>query len=386
MKKTKKFFKIFASIFLGVVVLIAIASTINNRIGNCEVKGEIKGLGTRLALVSAGDNSYTQTSFKLIFVINDKFEFNTKLDKAGKGQMLTWNMFFKRASGNKPLGMRSKRISFNLSPDETITITGVLKKYSVDYHIKGNVISEQSSMFREKTLHILEKETQTYIVLDSLEYCGVDKNLISSQSKLHFKTRDDYNNQRLKYIVQNPKHELSAIFLAMQDKDTLIKYMPFLDKDLLTSNYYGKKAKKRFLIYKQIESGKLAPNIVQSNKFNLIDLRGKFVVLDFWGTWCGPCVRGFPKMREYYKKYKSKVEFVGIACDDKKSVWKKFIKEEGLEWTQLLNDAKNNDLASKYNIRNFPTKVLIDREGKIIEIFKGEKKAFYDRLDEIMNH
>lgn len=384
MKKIKKFLKIFFSIILGIVILITIVSTINNRIGNCSIEGEIKGLGTRLALVNIGDYSHSQNSFKLILVINNKFGFKTQLNKPGSGRMMTWNMLFKRASGNKPLGMRSKRIDFNLSPNQTITITGALKKYSVDYQIRGNVKSEQYSMFLQKNSHILEKETQLAIILDSLKYNGADKNLIDSLGSIFNKTREKYNNQRLKYIVDHPTHELSAGFLAMQNKDTLIKYLPILDKNLLLSNYHGKKAKKRVLIYNQTESGQLAPNIVQANKFNLADLKGKYVVLDFWGTWCAPCVKGFPKMREYYKKYNSKVEFVGIACNDKKSVWEKFIKEEGLEWTQLLNDVENNDLASKYNIRDFPTKVIIDKESRIVEIFKGETSAFYEKLDELL--
>lgn len=384
MKKIKKFLKIFFSIILGIVILITIVSTINNRIGNCSIEGEIKGLGTRLALVNIGDYSHSQNSFKLILVINNKFDFKTKLNKPGNGRMITWNMLFKRASGNKPLGTRSKRIDFNLSPNQTIAITGSLKKYSVDYQIKGNIKSEQYSMFLQKTLHILEKETQLNIILDSLRYNGADKNLIDSLGSIFDKTREKFNNQRLKYIVQYPTHELSAGFLAMQNKDTLTKYLPILDENLLLSNYHGIKAKKRVLTYNQTESGKLAPNIIQANKFNLADLKGKYVVLDFWGTWCAPCVKGFPKMREYYKKYNSKVEFVGIACNDKKSIWEKFIKEEGLEWTQLLNDVENNDLVSKYNIRNFPTKVIVDKEGRIVEIYKGETNAFYEKLDELL--
>ena len=146
MGRVKKIVKMFLIVSASIVVLVVMASTINNRIGNCSIEGEIKGLGTRLALVTGGNNARGELFFKLILVINGKFSFNVKLDKSGGGRLITRNMLFQRASG-KLLWMRSKIIQFDIEPDESILINGSIDKYSVDYLITGNKVSEQRSKF-----------------------------------------------------------------------------------------------------------------------------------------------------------------------------------------------------------------------------------------------
>lgn len=382
MKRIKKILKVLLIILVSLVLLVAIASTINNRIGNCAIKGKIEGLGTRLALVSGGDYSHSNNYIKIIMVVNNSFSFKVKLNEAGGGRLISWNMLFKRQSG-KPLYMRSKLIAFDLSPNDAITIKGSLKDYSVNYSITGNEVSSESSKFRSNNLHILEKETQLELIIDSLRFSNSNDALIDSLEKEFDNTRLEYGNKRLEYVLQNPNQELSAFFLGWQQQDTLIKYFPTLGKDVLLS-YKGKELQERVSVYKQTEEGKLAPNIVDANSFVLSDLKGKYVVLDFWGTWCGACIKGFPKMRTYYTKYSSKVEFVGIACNDKKSTWEKYIKKEGLPWTQLLNNPEINDFTKQYNIDTYPTKIIIDKEGKIVKIFKGERNDFYEKLDELL--
>ena len=381
MRQVKKIAKMFLKSFASIIVLIVIASIINNRIGNCTIQGEIEGLGTRLALVNGGNNSRGEIFFKLIFVVNGKFSFNVKLDKPGEGRIITRNMLFQRASG-KPLWMRSKIIQFNIDPGENILINGSIDKYSVNYLITGNKISEQKSKFVQENKEILSQETQLALLIDSLRYNNSNKGLIDSLEKEFDQTRLAYTNKRLEYVLDNPNQELSASFLGIQQKDTIMKYFPTLAQNVLATSK-GKILHERVRVYEQTEKGHLAPNIIDGNTFNLSDLKGKHVILDFWGTWCGPCIEGFPKMRTYYNKYRTKVEFVGIACNDKKSVWEEFVRKEGLQWTQLLNTPEK-DYAKLYNIRGYPTKIIIDKEGRIVKIYEGESQEFYDKLDRLM--
>jgi thiol-disulfide isomerase/thioredoxin len=386
MKKIMKILKVLVFIILGLIVLIIIASTINNRIGNCKVKGEIKGLGTTLALVNGGTDSYNQTFTKVILVFNNKFSFRAKLIEPGGIRLLSWNMLFKRASGES-LWMRSKKIEFNMNPNQTILINGFIKDYAVNYLVSGNILAEQYSKFRQDNLPILERETLLYLKIDSAMFYGASQDLLDSLNKAFDNTRDEYNYERLRYAIQNPTHEISASFLQSQNKDSIIKYFPTLSENVLAT-YEGKILKERFLAYKTIAIGKEAPDFsgltIKSEKFCLKDLRGKMVMLDFWGTWCGWCVKGLPKMQQYYNKYKDKIEFVSIACHDKPATWEAFVKEKDLKWIQLLNDEKNNDLSKKYAVENFPTKILIDQQGKIIEIFTEESDLFYNKLDELL--
>jgi len=380
----KKIFKIFLFSILGIICTLIIASSIYNRVGNCKIEGKIKGLGTQIALVSGGTNSYKHKFCKLILVINGKFNFKANYKENGGGRIITWNMFFKRECG-RSLWMKSKLISYSINPNNNIYISGYMNKYSINYLTKGNKFVEHKSKFRQKNISILERQTQLYLLIDSFEFHKADKYIIDSLYTKYNNTCNRYNQKKLQYITNNPNHLLSAAFLRGQDKDTIIKYIPYLTPKILATST-GKALKKELLIYKQTEAGKMAPNIIYNKSFSLEKFRGKYIVLDFWGTWCSACVSEFPKMRDYYSKYKSKVEFVGIACKDKKAVWERFIKTKGLEWTQILNNKNTKDLTKEYNIRCFPTKVIINKEGKIVQIFEGATGDFYDKLDSLLYH
>jgi len=115
----------------------------------------------------------------------------------------------------------------------------------------------------------------------------------------------------------------------------------------------------------------------------LSDFRGKYVVLDFWGTWCAPCINGFPKMKEYYQKYSGKIEFIGIACKNTEADWLRFIGNHSINWVHLLNRPGSRDLTVQYNVETYPTKILIDPDGNLIQVFTGETEDFYQKLDSI---
>ena len=66
---------------------------------------------------------------------------------------------------------------------------------------------------------------------------------------------------------------------------------------------------------------------IKGNDFKLSSLRGKIVVLDFWGSWCGWCIKGMPKMKEYYEKYKGKFEILGVDCNDTEAKWKAAVED-----------------------------------------------------------
>ena len=112
----------------------------------------------------------------------------------------------------------------------------------------------------------------------------------------------------------------------------------------------------------------------------LADFRGKYVVLDFWGTWCGWCIAGIPQMKTYYKKYQKQVEFVGICSFDTEEKWRAAVAKHEIPWVNLL-DNEVTDVVKTYGISGFPTKIIIDGQGKIVAVFEGESEEFYAKLD-----
>lgn len=123
-----------------------------------------------------------------------------------------------------------------------------------------------------------------------------------------------------------------------------------------------------------VSNGDKAPNftaeLIDGSSFQLSDLRGNYVLLDFWGSWCGPCRRENPHIAELYKKYDGKLEVVTVALEKNLKYWKKAAEMDGFTWKyQIVEQSKFvmlSALARKYGVTNLPTKFLITPEGELL--------------------
>jgi thiol-disulfide isomerase/thioredoxin len=120
---------------------------------------------------------------------------------------------------------------------------------------------------------------------------------------------------------------------------------------------------------------------------SLDDLKGKYVYVDVWATWCGPCKREIPHLKELDAAYENKdINFVSLSIDkqEDKEKWLKMVQDENLQGIQILADNDwNSDFVKAYNITGIPRFILIDKEGNILDA--DAPRPSDPRLKEVLN-
>ncbi|MCG8601128.1 MAG: TlpA family protein disulfide reductase [Verrucomicrobiales bacterium] len=106
----------------------------------------------------------------------------------------------------------------------------------------------------------------------------------------------------------------------------------------------------------------------KGNEVDLAEMRDKVILVDFWATWCGPCVAELPHLLETYAKYKDKgFEIVGISLDDNVDTLNAFVEQNKMTWPQYFDGkAWGNEIAQKYGISAIPATFLVGKDGKIV--------------------
>lgn len=204
------------------------------------------------------------------------------------------------------------------------------------------------------------------------------------------------------FIKSHPNSYVSSFHLSLYKGFWPIDSVRMLYQGLSTkiqNSQYGKEVAKRIHEIEANSIGDSAKQIIANdingNPINLSDFRGKYVLLDFWASWCVPCRKESPHLIELFKKYHGQgLEVIGIADDSNNpDAWKNAIEKDGVNiWYNVLNGLETvtngrfdrSDLIStKYGVHIFPTKILIDKEGILIGRYKGAESQ--QELDKKLN-
>ncbi|MBP5278186.1 MAG: TlpA family protein disulfide reductase, partial [Prevotella sp.] len=119
-------------------------------------------------------------------------------------------------------------------------------------------------------------------------------------------------------------------------------------------------------------------NTPDGKQMNLYSLRGHIVIIDFWASWCGPCLREVPNLKRIYDQYHPKgLEILGVSLDRTYDPWVKAIKNKGLTWHHVSSLLEFDDpIAKEFHVTAIPRMFILDEKGKIIaQDLRGEDLA-----------
>ncbi|MFA5782161.1 MAG: TlpA disulfide reductase family protein [Bacteroidales bacterium] len=299
-----------------------------------------------------------------------------------------------------------------INKGETVEIIADAKQLLKTYIISG---SKGSELIKELNDHL----QANYTKVDSLSRIYNDSkgstDILKIKASLDSTYKEIFFDQKnfLKNFIDKNAGSLACLIAIYQqfgrellfnvNDKTDFAYFEKLDKALITAypdNQHSQDLHKRVAEIKRMEAEKqLAENKLDvgfkapdfkletpdGKSVSLSSFKGKFVLIDFWASWCAPCRQENPKMIKLYKQYKDKdFTILGVSLDRDKDSWINAIKTDKLIWTQI-SDLKywDSPVAKLYNVRTIPYSILIDKEGKILaKGLRGEKLA--EKIKEVV--
>lgn len=306
------------------------------------------------------------------------YEGDRKLDSIylNENQQFT----FKRATTQARLlflEAGKKRYYIIAQPGDKLTFKADLQKEPFVYDVDGSDLSTAVKEFAPVRL-------RRDVIQDSLqsEFAKKTDNLNAEQIEslrgeylTKFKAAlQYYNNQAVAFKTKHPN---LAGFYAMSTLDPevaeaeIIAYAEEI-KDEFKENGYVEQFKAETAKLKVLAIGQPAPEFEgytpQNKLVKLADLRGKYLLVDFWASWCAPCRQENPNIVKQYQAFKAKgFEVLGVSLDNNPGPWMRAIQDDKLEWTNISDlQAWGSTVVGLYRIKAIPTSYVLDPEGKIV--------------------
>lgn len=376
--------------------LMAMACTSQPAVDGYVLKGNIEGLpdGTHVQLVPVSHDS--ELPFADTTVVNGQFVFTGKMEEPR-----AFHLLVKDAYGSRNLMLENAQME----------VTGklVAKKESdggVSYNLSSLLVKGSPLSARYDSLWSARTYLDSLYALNGRKFAAFD-----SLMRAAYQVKDQAKIQQLRQSEEGKARAAAdQVFfttvdslyhhVVMANKDSfwgplmMISFTSYLSEDMkpwyeafspaAKQSYYGQKVKEE--LYPAGKEGTKVPDFKVKDKtgkeVSLSALRQgkKFVLIDFWASWCNPCRKEIPNLKKLYAQYSGKgFEIVSISIDQKKADWEKALKEEGLTWPNFLDET---GVAALYKVKFVPTMYLITADGVMIgENLRGE--ALAEKLKEL---
>ncbi|HNR16233.1 MAG TPA: TlpA disulfide reductase family protein [Chitinophagaceae bacterium] len=362
--------------------------------GNYTVTGKIKGLVSEKMYITVRDES-AKSGFRRdsIPVIKESFTYTAPIGGIIMILISPGVEAVMKRVGNGFFPAKSSLLQFFAFPGANIKFSGKITDF-VDAYPSGDKINNAFASLSKSINPLLNKSVNlslkiaNKVVTDSAAVKSINDSIKILDDKVV--------TMKVKFVSENTASVaaiwvLSDMMLRSQvSNETAVDLFKKMNREKLVTVPFYSEVAKRVDAISSTSVGQKVPDISSSNtydgkRFELVSLKGKYVIIDFWGTWCIPCISGMPKMKEYLNKYKSKLKIVGVAQEsDNGERWKKFLTDKSeYHWYHVLS-RNNEDYILKFGVAGFPTKILVDPDGIIIGRFVGEDDAIYIKLDEIL--
>ena len=344
--------------------------------GDVTISGSITGLGNEyLELSHQEEDGIKRDTLQGTM---DKFTFTTKLKEP------TQYVLGVLEAGEKPT------LLFFADPG-TISINGAVD--SLDKAgVKGGATQTEYKNATASLNKIFEKATPYYEQFGQAQQNG-DEVTVKKIKAIFDSLNAEAGRYVLNYAASNKSSLVAINFLTISkanggQPDEIAKLLDGFEEPVKNS-IIGRRLKAELDAGKSTAIGGIAMDFTQNDingkPVSLSSFRGKYLLIDFWASWCGPCRAENPNVVKAYNAYKNKgFEILGVSLDQSKEPWLAAIKKDKLAWTQV-SDLKGweNAVSQKYRIESIPASFLLDKDGKIIaRDLRGE--ALEKKLKELM--
>ncbi|MDX5345965.1 MAG: AhpC/TSA family protein [Hymenobacteraceae bacterium] len=310
------------------------------------------------------------------------------LDELGQGQFVSKDTaviqqdgtFKLQGSVDQPkiykLGFENRQdmILFVLD-NKNIEFEADANNLSQTYQVKGSKDSEVLKELNQLQIANSEKINKLNEQYMMAQQVGQEDSVKAIQNR--FMASQEQIQQDLKsFVRQNPNSVVSAFTTAyLIDPESNFAFadsMATVFQKTLPESDYTKALATKVQKMRGASVGQTAPDIKLPNpegkELALSDYRGKYVLVDFWASWCGPCRKENPNVVRMYNKYKDKgFEIFGVSLDQNKDKWVQAIANDKLTWPHVSDlQGWQSSAAQLYNVTSIPQTVLVDKEGKII--------------------